>query len=333
MHIVLNSVVLVASFLTAAGGQVEKERLGSWLPYSTSELVVKANVARRTSADGSIVVVSASKDYLSVLVNWLAAMEALALRNILVICLDRPTKVFLEKRGLQTAALLRLGKHGSVHRRIWRIRVTMLAELLSAGFAVTLSDLDAIWRRDAHPFLRSADVVASRGSFPTWAAKLWGASACMGLARFNAGAQSFVASILHAEVMAKGDDQVALNAALWKMGVVFPSGNLSYVGSQTTDLGQTRDGLTVALLPHAQFVRRCDAEGHESRAVVVRHCYAPKTATSKRQSLSDLGEWGLRPDWDAVPVPSLVARRTGQDQQPAFSAWLRNVTTSPSGRV
>lgn len=297
--------------------------------YDVNELRAAANRAANVSTDGSIVMVTASSDYTAVLVNWLAAMEKLKLRNWLVVCFDDYVRNFLEERGANTCVSCQLGTwHSSIAKReklrqIWTLRVKMLADVVGAGIAVTLSDLDAIWMKDAHPYMQSADLVASRGSFPPWASELWGAAACMGLIRFNVGSKHFVRTYFLREVIDKGDDQIALNLALNKLRVVWGA-NLTYVGSTSLVTGETSTGLKIAMLPHSLFIRRCDLETIDPTKLVVRHCYTPKTADSKRTSLHSFGSWDLIENWADAP-PQRATNFDSRDPHPAFTSWLHTV--------
>ncbi|KAJ8614030.1 hypothetical protein CTAYLR_009616 [Chrysophaeum taylorii] len=336
-------VLIAAVVVPAAMAWRPVRRLNHGPTYDVEELAVAASRAQNASSDGSIVVLTASRDYTPVLVNWLIFAERLGVRNWIVVCFDRAIRSFLEKRGVVTCVGCYMEParpretqkaKRERHRRIWTLRVQMLSDLVSRGISVTLSDLDAIWHRDATPKLAAADVVASRGSFPPWASDLWGAAACMGLVRFNSNQRTrlFVQEHLLPTAADLGDDQIALNAALknvqirWKNSNQPAFRNLTYVGSATTDYGETATGLTIALLPHTEFVRRCDLEKIKpdpASALVVQHCYTPKTVASKRTSLLSLGSWYLGDHWDIIPPDHNL-------QPPAmFSAWL-NAVARPS---
>ncbi|KAJ1460586.1 hypothetical protein M885DRAFT_509636 [Pelagophyceae sp. CCMP2097] len=178
----------------------------------------------------------------------------------------------------------------------------MLATLLGAGYDVTLSDADAVWFEDAQPFFDRANshIVASRGSFPVHLARLWGTTACMGLVHFKSGdATSALVRRMVQRVVVHGDDQRALNEALFDVGVEWPS-LMQYVGSSTDALGNaTIDGdeLRVALLPHDAFVRRCPQTFAFDKGVVVQHCYTAKSGRAKHTILETHGAWFLRNDW------------------------------------
>ena len=93
----------------------------------------------------------------------------------------------------------------------------MVLCLLRASYNVTIADADAVFLSDASSWLSGFDLVASRrrrnqhrtrrvcstawgstrraqtrhrrsrGNFPEWCSERWGASLCLGLARFNTG--------------------------------------------------------------------------------------------------------------------------------------------------
>lgn len=288
------------------------------------ELRRKANQAARRSTDGSVVVVSASFDYAPVLVNWLANMERLGLRNWLVVCFDKQMRQFLARRGA-TSIVLCVAKRMR-HQDIWLARLAILRDLVSKGIPVTLSDLDAMWLKDATPYLHVADVVASRGTHPTWASDAWGAALCMGLVRFNPHSEAFVNLFLQRKGIT--DDQCALNAGLKMANITWTTAlPLPFVNSSTTDTGMiTVEGITVALLPHSTFVRRCEFEGRASSGVVVEHCYTPKTARSKRDSLRKRGTWIIGGDMGSSTGSNDV-NATAAVNQTRFYTWLRGRLT------
>lgn len=294
--------------------------------YNVKELRRKANQAARRSTDGSVVLVSASFDYAPVLVNWLANVERLGVRNWLVVCFDKPMRQFLERRGA-TSLVLCQTRALPQHQGIWLARLAILRDLIAKGIAVTLSDLDAIWLKDATPYLHVADVVASRGSHPSWASDAWGASLCMGLIRFNPGSEAFVKLFLLRE--GTGDDQCAVNQALKRVNLTWTTPlPLPYVNSSTTDTGVAANcrGLTVALLPHSTFVRICDLE--RSRGAVVEHCLTPKTVPSKRDSLRQRGTWIIDANWSHI-APSAGWHYTPppkESNQTRFYTWLLRLT-------
>ena len=295
---------------------------------SASELDGREVLLRlaRAAADASnaVTLLTAGFAYHEVVANFLAAYERSGRRNWVVACLDGELGAWLADRGAACAPTVGRSKWAKVHAHIWTTRVQMLVSLLESGFSVTLADADAVFLGDAAPWLGrdKGDVVASRGSFPGWASEAWGATACMGLVRFNAGPKTldFARSLLH-QTRALGDDQKAVNAVLKRAGVAWARESgvaprappLRYEGSALLATGDA-GGLRVALLPHVLFQRRCPDDPPKGPAVVVKHCYTEKEAASKKAALAGAGAWLLRGDWRSVAATN------------GTSAWLAAIT-------
>ena len=95
--------------------------------------------------------------------------------------------------------------------------------------------------------------MASRGNFPEWSAERWGASLCLGLARFNPGAH--VASLtkhLVERTQSLRDDQRAVNHVLHEADIAWApetaDGKLLFATSTTTATGvyASREGRSLA---------------------------------------------------------------------------------------
>ena len=183
---------------------------------------------------------------------------------------------------------------------VWESRMRMVLCLLRASYNVTISDTDAVFLSDASPWLTGFDLVASRGNFPEWSAERWGASLCLGLARFNPGAHvSALTKHLVERTQSLRDDQRAVNHVLHEADVAWApetsNGKLLFATSTKTAAGSTRL-VTVGLLPHAKFVRDCS---RGTRGAVVVHCVS-RSVEAKREALDSAGAWVLRDDWRDV---------------------------------
>lgn len=298
-----------------------------------------------------VILVTASFDYRGVLLNWLVAMELATkeIDRVVLLCLDREVAKFLEGIGLSCVAcdVAETKSRHQRHGRIWLSRVHALSLFLETKKNVTLSDLDAIWLQNPRAHLNTADLVASRGSFPKWASDKWGAAACMGFIRFNAPTFDFVHRIVLREIYARGfDDQLAINAALHKAALRWPA-LLAYVDSADLDRGKTgRPPLSVAFLPHSRFVRICPDDETSDQTiipkrklsddlVVVKHCYTQKTVNSKEVSLGRRGLWFLVDDWESrlkapdLPRPA-VAPHDGHRRSFFSNVVLPRVLHHPS---
>ena len=183
---------------------------------------------------------------------------------------------------------------------VWESRMRMVLCLLRASYNVTVSDTDAVFLSDASPWLTGYDLVASRGNFPEWSAERWGASLCLGLARFNTGAHvAALTKHLVERTQSLRDDQRAVNHVLHEADVAWApetsDGKLLFATSTKTAAGFTRL-VRVGLLPHAKFVRDCS---RGTRGAVVVHCVS-RSVDAKREALEKAAAWVLRDDWRDV---------------------------------
>jgi hypothetical protein len=140
----------------------------------------------------------------------------------------------------------------------------------------------------------------SRGNFPEWSAERWGASLCLGLARFNTGAHvAALTKHLVERTQSLRDDQRAVNHVLHEADIAWApetsNGKLLFATSTTTAAGATRL-VKVGLLPHVKFVRDCS---HGTRNAIVVHCVS-RSVDAKREALEKAGAWVLRDDWRDV---------------------------------
>ncbi|CAM9763628.1 unnamed protein product [Scytosiphon promiscuus] len=208
--------------------------------------------------------------------------------------------------------------------------------MLSASDAFGQSG-DGAWRQEQSAGgsnwldIRDSDVVASRGSYPRILGKEWGATMCMGFVLFRAGNVASMAtflSFMEDLVMKTGDDQVSVNTAASKLGVVWDEdGDMRYEESTRYGVGHIpansitaaaaagyganssggtgvafEDGheevrpLTVTLLPHNTYTRICDQSPISDRTVVA-HCYDPaKVASVKTFWMESMNLWSVEND-------------------------------------
>jgi hypothetical protein len=178
-----------------------------------------------------------------------------------------------------------------------------------------MADSDAIWIRN--PFeiferFNTSDIISSRGVFPFDVSKSLGAALCMGFVYLKA---TFpVKELLNqiSAVMARQvlpDDQREINKLLfYNHSLQYPRGKKLRVEGSTsanTGIARTRNGTRykVTLLPHETFRRECInvplATIHKS---VVLHCSGPKNSSSKSDNAGPMGLWGLKENFDEVPL-------------------------------
>ena len=169
----------------------------------------------------------------------------------------------------------------------------------------------------------------SRGNFPEWCSERWGASLCLGLARFNTGVHvTSLTKHLVERTQSLRDDQRAVNYVLHQANINWVretsddgAAPLLFATSSSIAAGFTRKA-TVGLLPHNAFVRDCSVD---TRGAVVVHCAsASHSADTKREALERASAWALRDDWRDVAAG------------PDASAYLRSLSrtyTVPLGNI
>ena len=272
--------------------------------------------ARSKQTNGAVTLVVAGQAHLELLMNWLVAYRRHS-RNYIIGCLDTTIAEVLRQKNMECVLVpnqggplmpgLRLRERarrngGDMRPRasVWESRMRMVLCLLRASYNVTIADTDAVFLSDASPWLTGYDLVAQRGNFPEWSAERWGASLCLGLARFNPGAHvAALTKHLVERTQSLRDDQRAVNHVLHEADIAWApetaDGKLLFATSTTTAAGVTRL-VKVGLLPHAKFVRDCS---RGTRDAVVVHCVS-RSVDAKREALERAGAWVLRDDWRAV---------------------------------
>ena len=298
-----------------------------------------------------------SDKYLPVLLNWLIFFHELCPDQsaLYFVCLDKATEGVMKKVGLSCHHTFHTPTSESKNK-LWLLRARLTKALLDEGRDVLLSDSDAIWLQNPFDVLEmfpESDIIGSRGSFPEDAAKILGATLCMGFVyvKSNPKTRHYWGQLVDYMVReAKPDDQRNFNHLLLARGVFFPSAHLPlpYLNSKVHDTGHVvlsgprrvelpRDAnrtLQLTLLPHNQFRRICEKELlsiiHEAH---VAHCYSYlKTGTGKRGAEAKYGLWALREAWERVSYPAppagadeyyrLIAEDVPADASPARSPAL-----------
>jgi len=238
--------------------------------------------------------------YREVVINQMLGFHTLNFTNYAVVCLDQQLADFMVSIGKPCIADLVGGDLASISQA----RLHVIDNLLGNGTSVLLTDADAVWIKNPMEFLKDADIVTQRGSFPPQVAKHLGATACTGFAYFagNSAASSF----FHEEVMGKfqGDDQTALNEALIDNGIHFDR-KLEYEQSRQIDRGIVpakvhRRELHVAFLDHYRFPRKCMADTIHADTVVA-HCLTDKTGDSKISQMKKMSLYWLKDGWEQTP--------------------------------
>ncbi|GBG29262.1 Hypothetical Protein FCC1311_054842 [Hondaea fermentalgiana] len=254
---------------------------------------------------------------------------------------------------------------GKIHK-LWIMRVNYLSELLHNGIDVLFSDLDVVIVQDPRPFFAQAEIVASRGKFPAFALKRWGATACMGFIYFKStpNVKIIIEDMIEA-LQRHSDDQIAVNMALLKrLGrssrKVFGrrNGDL-YEPKHTTSIISGKPGqVKLMLLSHHALPRFCTHLSIKdwNRDIVAAHCRPIRHVSKSREYSRDLAmaRYNLFCDTDALaghrkagmystysrkkhrnvtafndPTPEsmLIAAMTPSDHV-AFAKWLEATSES-----
>lgn len=239
-----------------------------------------------------IIMQAVSEDYLPAQKNFIVFMEAnsgFTRENIYLICLDEKSQTEMANLGLRCVPVFDHNKYDRAF--VWKLRVKVLSCLLADGLDIILSDNDALWLKDPGidfdlPEVRESSIVATRGSFPEGLGRSWGATLCMGLIIFRAGAgMEILLEIMERFVEETGDDQKAINYALDNLKIQWDhSSDMRYVNSTGFGRGSIggigEHGLNVTLLPHSNYTRRCDLEPI-GNSTVVAHCRTGKSGRAK----------------------------------------------------
>ncbi|WIA14629.1 hypothetical protein OEZ85_003134 [Tetradesmus obliquus] len=286
-----------------------------------------------------IILTEVSNGYEAVLENWLNWLQAggVDLTRVLVVTkgssaasvkaiVDGMGPSVYEMPPLETPEITIMNKNDDpVLNTLWVERMRMLYEIVGAGVPVVMSDLDAIWFRDALADIEAKaaaqpggfDMALSQGMWPPETYRVFRTSGCLGLAFFNAtaGSRAVLRHMLaHAQrnMHLMFDDQQALNHQLVMANLLVnsttpaPSGlqDSVVIGSQITT---APDPLRVLFLPHVQYQRFCDDATMKN--AVVGHCRIRdvqnfKTPQMKQQLMKSMGLWKKETrDW-LLPSPS-----------------------------
>lgn len=148
--------------------------------------------------DKFLIVVSCTKTYYNVLVNWMAALRKntkLDVADVLIIVTDEELYLSLQTRKLSSLyvrkeSVIREPEKYTSFYQILMIRCTVVRLLNHLGYDIAMIDLDALLLQDPRILFRQhpdAQIVASRGTYPPELSKQWGLTLCMGMVFFRSG--------------------------------------------------------------------------------------------------------------------------------------------------
>ena len=173
--------------------------------YPSLTLPVTANCSwvqdlyRITHQSGpQITLLMCNKQYLSVLINWLAytALQALlVVKDTVILSLDNTTHQVLKQKGFNSVlvprdSIIRPYANIAYISAAWVTRLTVIRVLNSFKYDVLSIDSDAMILKDMRPLFENfpaADIIASSGTWPFSLHNKWkGPTLCMGVSLFKA---------------------------------------------------------------------------------------------------------------------------------------------------
>jgi hypothetical protein len=181
-------------------------------------------------------------------------------------------------------------------------------ELLTSGFDVLISDLDAIWLKSPFPEIENhaadSSLIASRAKFPEDVAERIGATICMGFIYIKSDQNSINLWKQLSEIVSRSksaDDQVSINHLVLRSNIQLKD-RLKFYKSNHAEQGTIlidRKPINITFLAQNQFRRHCDIRSPQVvRESVVAHCSTwQKSDSMKKTAVSTYGMWILRDDW------------------------------------
>jgi hypothetical protein len=254
-----------------------------------------------------VLVLVVNDAYLSVFDNFIRApaIPSLARWDVHLLCIDSNAALLatVAEMGWRCS---HIGASKNSHRSqdVYTARMPHLQQLVASGRDVLISDLDALWLKDPLPELRlvaaRAGIVSSRGLYPKGPIQMYGTAVCMGFVFFK-GSDSRVRSAFAELTSPMHEDQSSFNNNLLREGVEWEERMLRMDESSTTTTygrilapGRSYANLSIAMLPHARFIRNCTGASHATlhEIVTIAHCHTGgKRAKVKQVFLSLRGLW------------------------------------------
>lgn len=258
------------------------------------------------------VIVSTNIEYFNVFLNWLIFYHhhCKDMSSIFLICLDNSVGKLLKLYSLQCSYTFVLPHQHNSLSYLWLLRISIASYLVSDGFDVILSDTDATWLRnpfhDISKFF-TANVIASKATFPEEIHKSVGATVCMGFVYFRASNGTVVVLndlFYYMSSKTVPDDQRDINELLLQNHVHF-NVKPSFLGNEVS-LGKFiihgKYLINIVFMPHNRFIRMCNIAGGYNLVLnsTIAHCLGGKKANEKILTDKVLGLWLLRDNWQEV---------------------------------
>ena len=218
----------------------------------------------RRKENNTIVLTVCDSNYTKIVENWEAHLKKLSVSNYLVIALDQ---ALADQLVLQNVPHVLIPFKGNLNE-FWRLKVTLVLNILSHGVGVIFSDADAVWLADPRDDLfndSTVDLIISQGTTcPPEALELWGFTLCCGFFYAVPTPQAIeLFGVLQAMNCSKFDDQRELNLEIMRRGITWeirePEAIRSECGKELTGskfpmLGNS-ETLKIKVLPFVSYQR------------------------------------------------------------------------------
>ena len=153
----------------------------------------------RRAAENLLITVFGTSSYYNVLINWMAALcknTAIDVRDVLIIVTEEELHVDLKARQftslyVRKESVISASEDRTILNQTLIIRCAVARLLNHWGLDVAMVDVDAVVLRDPRDIFRrhpEAQIIASRGTYPTKLFKLWKLTLCMGFVFFRSSA-------------------------------------------------------------------------------------------------------------------------------------------------
>lgn len=255
----------------------------------------------------AVVMQVVSEQYIDLELNFIRLMELnsnFTRDHMYLMCLDDKSIEQLKSHGVRCVPANNIPFHST--KDIWRMRIRALSCIMKIGHNVIISDIDALWLKDPMEYFNMPHVIQSRVSaqralYPAKITNRWhskqgnkmGIGFCMGFVFFRSGpGMDTLQEAMEKFVLESGDDQIALDAAIDSLGVVFDKeSDMRYIGSREIGKGTVNDLYTdrtfdIAFLPHNKFTRNCN-KTPISNETIIAHCNSPKTIHFRRKWMEE----------------------------------------------
>ncbi len=245
--------------------------------------------------DSPLVLVFADSGYQEILTNWYEHSHRFTQDNLLIIALDEKIFKSLLEKNIPAYLLAWSGKLNS----LWIERVKLIYQLLSFGYIVIHSDVDAVWLKNPIDYCEKidADIIFSQGTiWPPAVHETLSVVLCCGffMLRPTEKSLSFLKDWLQL-VEIDGDDQRALNQLLLSKGLSWNLSDSNYTLEwnikqfncfNSTQITAVENDLIIALLPHHLFQRL-----PENKPGIVVHPLSKKEGLATKQVLKKNDCW------------------------------------------